>query len=43
MTMNRRTFLGTTAATTVALGTPMILRAQPAEYVLEKAFVGEGV
>ncbi len=34
MTMNRRTFLGTTAATTVALGTPMILRAQPAEYVL---------
>lgn len=34
MTMNRRTFLGTTAATTVALGTPMILKAQPAEYVL---------
>jgi len=34
MTMNRRTFLGTTAAATAALGTPMILKAQPAEYVL---------
>lgn len=34
MTMNRRTFLGTTAAGTLALGTPMILKAQPAEYVL---------
>lgn len=34
MTMNRRTFLGTSAAATVAMGTPMILKAQPAEYVL---------
>jgi len=34
MTINRRTFLGTSAAATVALGTPMILKAQPAEYVL---------
>mgnify|MGYP001801417944 FL=1 len=34
MTMNRRTFLGTTAATTALMGAPMILKAQPAEYVL---------
>lgn len=34
MTLNRRTFLGTTAAATAALGTPMILKAQPAEYIL---------
>lgn len=34
MTMNRRTFLATTAAATAAIGSPMILRAQPAEYVL---------
>lgn len=34
MTMNRRTFLGTSAAATVAMGTPMILKAQPKEYVL---------
>ncbi|MEM6306209.1 MAG: ABC transporter substrate-binding protein [Pseudomonadota bacterium] len=32
--MNRRTFLATTAAATAAIGSPMILRAQPAEYVL---------
>ncbi|MFG6591944.1 ABC transporter substrate-binding protein [Sulfitobacter sp. 1A12157] len=34
MTMNRRSFLATTAAATAAIGTPMILRAQPKEYVL---------
>lgn len=34
MTMNRRTFLGTSAATTAVLGTPMILKAQASEYVL---------
>ncbi len=34
MTLNRRSFLATTAAATAAIGTPMILRAQPAEYVL---------
>jgi len=34
MTMNRRSFLATTAAATAAMGTPMILRAQPKEYVL---------
>lgn len=34
MTMNRRTFLGTTAATTALMGAPMILKAQPSEYVL---------
>ena len=34
MTLNRRTFLATGAAATAAVGTPMILKAQPAEYVL---------
>ena len=34
MTMNRRTFLGTTAATAALMGSPMILRAQAKEYVL---------
>ncbi|MFK7875672.1 MAG: ABC transporter substrate-binding protein [Paracoccaceae bacterium] len=34
MTLNRRTFLGSTAAATAVLGTPMILKAQPAEYIL---------
>ena len=34
MTMNRRTFLGTTAATTALMGAPMILKAQASEYVL---------
>lgn len=34
MTMNRRAFLGTTAAATAVLGTPMILKAQPAEYII---------
>ncbi len=34
MTLNRRTFLATGAAATAAIGTPMILRAQPAEYIL---------
>ncbi len=34
MTMNRRSFLATTAAATAVIGTPMILRAQPKEYVL---------
>ena len=34
MTLNRRTFLATSAAATAAIGTPMILRAQPAEYIL---------
>ncbi len=32
--MNRRSFLATTAAATAVIGTPMILRAQPKEYVL---------
>ena len=34
MAFNRRTFLKTSAAATAALGTPMILRAQPSEYVI---------
>ncbi|QBF33055.1 ABC transporter substrate-binding protein [Thalassococcus sp. S3] len=34
MTINRRTFLATSAAATAAIGTPMILRAQPSEYIL---------
>ena len=34
MTLNRRSFLATGAAATAVMGTPMILRAQPAEYVL---------
>ena len=34
MKLNRRSFLATTAATTAVMGTPMILRAQPSEYVL---------
>lgn len=34
MTINRRTFLGTTAAATAALGAPTILSAQPSEYVM---------
>ncbi|MDW4500417.1 ABC transporter substrate-binding protein [Sulfitobacter sp. D35] len=34
MTMNRRTFLATGTAATAALGAPMILRAQPSEYVI---------
>ncbi|TNF62527.1 MAG: twin-arginine translocation signal domain-containing protein, partial [Rhodobacteraceae bacterium] len=32
--MNRRSFLATSAAATAVMGTPMILRAQPSEYVL---------
>ena len=34
MKLNRRSFLATTAATTAVMGTPMILKAQPSEYVL---------
>jgi len=34
MTMNRRSFLGTTAAAGALMGTPMILKAQAKEYVL---------
>ncbi|MGB1035273.1 MAG: ABC transporter substrate-binding protein, partial [Primorskyibacter sp.] len=34
MTLNRRTFLRTSAAATAALGTPTILRAQASEYIL---------
>ncbi|WP_050928309.1 ABC transporter substrate-binding protein [Aestuariivita boseongensis] len=34
MKLNRRSFLATTAATTAVVGTPMILKAQPSEYVL---------
>jgi branched-chain amino acid transport system substrate-binding protein len=34
MKLNRRSFLATSAAATAVMGTPMILRAQPAEYVL---------
>ncbi len=34
MKLNRRSFLATSAAATAVMGTPMILKAQPAEYVL---------
>jgi len=34
MKLNRRSFLATTAATTAVTGAPMILKAQPSEYVL---------
>ena len=33
MTLNRRSFLATSAAATAVMGTPMIVKAQPAEYV----------
>ncbi|MFP4326696.1 MAG: ABC transporter substrate-binding protein [Paracoccaceae bacterium] len=33
MTLNRRSFLATGAAATAAIGSPMILKAQPSEYV----------
>ncbi|MAM25872.1 MAG: amino acid ABC transporter substrate-binding protein [Rhodobacteraceae bacterium] len=34
MTLSRRSFLATSAAATAVMGTPMILRAQPKEYVV---------
>jgi branched-chain amino acid transport system substrate-binding protein len=34
MTLNRRSFLASTAAATAVMGTPMILKAQASEYVL---------
>jgi branched-chain amino acid transport system substrate-binding protein len=34
MKLNRRSFLATSAAATAVMGTPMILKAQPSEYVL---------